>query len=450
MTRTRSTRVGRAGRAVALVAAMGLCSTALADDPPNPAFEYDPYSQAWNGMASFVGLAEGMGFSVTPKVSLEWGEIDSGDILFLVFPLQRVDPAKLGAFVNAGGNVVIADDFGDSREAMQALGLMRANVEQVRATRFYEGLTFAPIANGRGSHELAKDVGDVITNHPAVLTSVEGADTVVALEQGAIVAAGERGSGRFVAVADPSIFINRMLQFPGNLQVTVNILNWLDRGNRRARHIILLRGDVPMFGDPRPFIDDARAGEIGRSVADLNFWLSEARAWLLTPTAMKALAASLAAILLLLALVALPVRRGPKIDGAWLRFGRPVRKDEPHGLVAAADANGGSNMVLACILRDQVQRLLSDLTNKTEPLYTVPEAQLVAELSKSKGTNAGVALTRVYRRLRALPSRGQASAPWAAGHMPRREFDALYKDVAELCRTLGTEIEPPAPSREAA
>ena len=440
----------RVARAVLIVAGLGVCSTALADDPPDPVFEYDPYSQAWNGMASFVGLAEGMGFSVSPQVSLEWGEISSADILFLVFPLQRVDPAKLGAFVNAGGNVVIADDFGDSREAMQALGLMRANVEQVRASRFYEGLTYAPIANGRSGHPVAQDVGDVITNHPAVLTSVEGADTVVALEQGAIVAAGERGSGRFVAVSDPSIFINRMLQFPGNLQVTVNILNWLDRGNRRARHIILLRGDAPMFGEPRPYIDDARAGEIGRSVADLNFWLSEARAWLLTPTAMKALAASLAAILLLLVLVALPVRRGPRIDGAWLRFGRPTRKDEPHGLVVAADEGGGSNMVLACILRDQVQRLLADLIGKTEPLYTVPEAQLVAELSRLAGTPAGVALTRVYRRLRALPSRGQASAPWAAGHLPRREFDALYKDVAELCRTLGIELESPDGSQRQA
>lgn len=439
-------RAARLFACVSLAAVCAMPAMAQPADPPNPAFEYDPYSQAWNGMASFVGLAEGMGFAVTPKVSLEWGEISSEDILFLVFPLQRVDPAKLGAFVNAGGNVVIADDFGDSREAMQALGLMRANVEQVRATRFYEGLPYAPIANGRGGHPLAQDVGDVITNHPAVLTSVEGADTVVALEQGAIVAAGERGSGRFVAVSDPSIFINRMLQFPGNLQVTVNILNWLDRGNRRARHIILLRGDVPMFGEPRPFIDDPRAGEIGRSVADLNFWLSEARAWLLTPTAMKALAAVLAAILLLLALVALPVRRGPKIDGAWLRFGRPSRKDEPHALVAEAEEGRGSNMVLACVLRDHVQRLLSELTHKPEPLYTVPEAQLVAEVSRSKGTQAGVALTRVYRRLRALPSRGQASAPWSAGHLPRREFDALYKDVAELCRTLGTELELPTTS----
>jgi hypothetical protein len=408
---------------------------------PDPALEYDPHSQSWNGMASFVGLAEGMGFDVTSVSSLEWGDLSADDILFLVFPLQRVDPARLGAFVQAGGYVVIADDFGEAKEAMQALGLLRAEVTSaIRAKGFYDNRPWAPIATGRGDHPLAKEVGDVVTNHPAALTRVEGATAVVAFEDDqAVVVAAERGNGRFVAISDPSILINRMLQFPGNVQFAANLLRWLDRGGR-ARHIVLLRGDVPMYGDPRPYIDDARAGDLGRSIADLNFWLSERRAWLLTPGAMKGLAAALAIALLLMSLVALPVRRGPKIDGAWLRFGRPGRRDEPHALVAQAEAGGGSNLVLACVLRDQVQKLLADRTGKQEPLYTVPETQLVAELSKAHGTMAGVALTRVYRRLRALPSRGQAAAPWSAGHLPRREFDTLYRDVAELCRTLGSAL----------
>ncbi len=405
---------------------------------PDPALEYDPRSQAWNGMASFVGLAEGMGFEVSPVSSLEWGDISADDILFLVFPLQRVDPGRLGAFVQAGGHVVIADDFGEAKEAMQALGLLRAEVTSaIRAKGFYDNRPWAPIATGRSDHPLAKDVGDVVTNHPAALTRIEGATAIVAFEDDkAVVVAGERGNGRFVAISDPSILINRMLQFPGNVTFASNLLRWLDRSGR-ARHIVLLRGDIPMYGEPRPFIDDARAGELGRSIADLNFWLSERRAWLLTPGAMKGLAAVLAIVLLVLALIALPIRRGPKIDGAWLKFGRPGRRDEPHALVAQAEAGVGSNLVLACVLRDQLQKLLADAIGKQEPLYTVPEAQLVAELSKLNGTPAGVALTRVYRRLRALPSRGQAAAPWSAGHLPRREFDTLYRDVAELCRTLG-------------
>lgn len=68
------------------------CTLAFAAAPvaaapaADPALEYDPNSQAWNGMASFVGLAEGMGFSVTPVSSLEWGDISADDILFLVYP----------------------------------------------------------------------------------------------------------------------------------------------------------------------------------------------------------------------------------------------------------------------------------------------------------------------------------------------------------------------------
>jgi len=411
-----------------------------------PATDYDPRSTAWNGMASFVGLAEGMGFEVSAVSSLEWGDLSAEDILFLVYPLQRIDPGRLGAFVQAGGNVVIADDFGEGKEAMQALGLLRAEVETPRASKYYDGRTYAPIATATGDHPLATDVGEVVTNHPAALTRVEGATTVVSFDEGAVVVAGERGSGKFVAISDPSIFINKMLLFRGNIQLTANLLRYLDRGGR-AKHIVLLRGDVPMYGDPRPFIDDAKAGQLGRSIADLNFWLSERRAWLLTPGAMKALAAALAAALLLLALFALPVRRGPKIDGAWLRFGRPGRRDEPHGLINAADRGNGSNLVLACILRDHVQALLADAVARPEPLYTLSEQQLVGELTKLRSPTAGSALAHVYKRLRALPSRSQAAAAWSAGHLARKDFDLLYRDVADLCRTLGAEL-PEAP-REA-
>ncbi|MDB4952925.1 MAG: hypothetical protein JWO36_494 [Myxococcales bacterium] len=401
--------------------------------------DYDPHSLAWNGMASFVGLAEGMGFEVDAVSQLDWDKLTANDVVFLVYPLKRVDPARLGAFVQAGGNVVIADDFGEGKEAMAALGLLRAEVISPHTSKYYDGHVWAPIALARGDHMIATDVGEVVTNHPAALTHVEGATTVVGFDDGAVVVAGERGTGKFVAISDPSIFINRMQQFRGNVQLAANVLRWLDR-EHRARKVVLLRGNVEMYGDPPPFIDDPRGGAVGRSIMDLNSWLSERRDWLLTSAAMKGLAAALAIVLLMLAVFALPIRRGPRIDGAWLKFGRPARRDEPHHLVGISDQGSMSLLLIACILRDQVQSLLADAIVKPEPLYTIPEAELVAQLSATKGTIAGVALTRVYRRLRALPSRSQAAAPWSAGHMPRRDFDALYRDVAELCRTLGHDL----------
>lgn len=413
-----------------------LSATARADIP-----DYDPNSQQWNGMASFVGLAEGIGYQVTPVAELEWDKLDDHDILFLVYPLQRVDPARLGRFVQAGGNVVIADDFGEGKDAMAALGLLRADVGSPRASSYYANQPFAPIATAQSDHPIAREVSSnkehgVVTNHPAALQQVQGATVVVGFDDGAVVAAGERGTGRYVAVSDPSIFINRMLQFGGNVQLTSNILDWLSR-NHQSRHIVLLRGDTSMFGDPKPFIYDPRGGGVGRSVAALNTWLGGAEEWLLTPGAMKGLAAALAALLLGLALGALPVRRGPRIDGAWLRFGRPARRDEAHTLIMGSE-RGGSLMVLACILRDQVQHLLAGVIGggSPEPLYTLPENELISRVAAAKGVGASGALARVYKRLRALPSRGQAAAPWSSGHLPRRDFDALYRDVAELCRTL--------------
>src|SRR5207248_602253 len=164
-------------------------------------------------------------------------------------------------------------------------------------TEFQANQPWAPIATPRSDHYLATEIDKVVTNHPTVLTHVEGGTVVIGFaDGGAVVVAGERGTGRFVAISDPSIFINRMQEFRGNIQLATNLIRWLSRDGH-ARRIVLLEGDVPMYGEPRPYIDDPRAGEVGKSVADLNFWLAERRAWLLTPTAMKVLAACLAVLL---------------------------------------------------------------------------------------------------------------------------------------------------------
>jgi hypothetical protein len=425
--------------AAAALAVACLAHAPIARAQPADSADYDPRSTAWNGMASFVGLAEGMGFEVSPVATLEWSELSAEDILILIYPLQRVDPGRLGAFVQAGGNAVIADDFGEGKDAMAALGLLRAETIAPTASKYYDGRAYAPIATARGGHPLAEGVDELVTNHPAALTRVDGATTIAAFDDGAVVVAGERGSGKFVAIADPSIFINKMLMFRGNIALATNLLRYLDRGGR-ARHVVLLRGDVPMYGDPRPFIDDVRAGPLGRSIADLNLWLSERRSWLLTPAAMKGLGAALAAALLLLALLALPIRRGPRIDGAWLRFGRPGRRDEPHAVITDADRGDTANLVLACVLRDQLQRLLAAVVGRAEPLYTMPEAQLIAALDQRHGAAAGRALAKLYRPLRTLPSRSQAAGPWNPGQLTRRDFDTLYRDTAELCRTLGAAL----------
>src|SRR5207247_7373817 len=120
-----------------------------------------PHSTAWNGMTSFVGLAEGINFEVSAVAQLEWDTLSAEDILFLVYPLQRVDPARLNSFVQAGGNVVIADDFGEGKDAMAQLGLLRAEVFTPSAASYYQNFSFAPIATPKSDHPLAFAVTEV-------------------------------------------------------------------------------------------------------------------------------------------------------------------------------------------------------------------------------------------------------------------------------------------------
>jgi hypothetical protein len=438
----RRSRPTRAAAVAAIVALAGLIpARADADDLP----DYDPHSSQWNGLSLFVGLAGGMGYACKETNALQWEELGDEDILILLYPLRRVDPEKLDAFIRAGGHAVVADDFGEAGDAISGLELIRAEVGAPDASRYHDGRAFAPIARPLApDHPIATQIKEVVTNYPAILTRVEGATPVIGFSAGqAVVVAGERGTGRFVVVSDPSIFINLMQEFEGNAQLAANILRWLDRG-ARARNIVILRGDVGIHGQPRSYIDDANAGPVKRAVLDLNHWLDQRKQWRLTPVAMRIIAALLALTLVTLVVLAMPVRRHATADGSWLRLLRPGRRDAPDALIAAADrADDGlapGLVVTACVLRDLAQGAIGRAIDRADPIYSMTEAELVAAVSRARSATAGSQVARVYKRLRALPSRSQAAAPWGKGELARREFDRLYQDVAELCRTLGEEL----------
>lgn len=430
-----------------LVAAFAL---ALASPSPAHAQEggidaltdYDPSSKEWNGLFTFTRTAAGVGLEVLSVSSLEWSDLDEGDILVLVYPLQRVEPSRLAAFVQAGGHVVIADDFGEAGDALARMGLLRADVGTPQASTYYRSRLYAPVAVPlTADHPLVDGVTEVVANHPAVLTDVKGAVPILGFGagQGAIVVAGEHGTGRFVVVSDPSIFINRMLQFPGNLSLTVNILRWLDRGGRADR-VVLLRGDVPMFGEPRPFIDDAGMDRFGRSVAGVNRWLEQRNDWLLTPIAMRVIGGLLAVALAMLAIAAMPPWRRLPLDGRWLRLIRPERPADLPQIVAAHDHPRARNFLLpAAVLRDGAATALARATGTVDPLYQLPERDLVRRVADAHGPEAGTAVARLYKRLRGLPSRSQAAAPWSRGKVTKRELQELHRDVHDLYRKLGEE-----------
>lgn len=438
--------------AVAAVAALALAlgtaeAPAQSADAADAVTDYDPSSKAWNGMATFRQLAEGLGYEVLTVGALEWHDLDEHDILVLVYPLQRVDPGKLAAFLAAGGHAVVADDFGDADAALSRLGLLRAEVTTAEASRYYRQIMFAPIATPTGDHPLTKGVAEVVTNHPALLTEVSGATSILGFggDRGDIVVAGERGTGRFVVVSDPSILINRMLQFPGNLRFAANLLRWLDRGGR-ANRVVLLRGDVPMYGEPRAFIDDANLTGVGRTLAGVNAWLEGRNEWLLTPTAMRVVGAVIAVALAALALAALPPWRRRPIDGSWLGPARRERVDRIGRAVTEADAGGTNFVVAAVVLRDSVNVTLARAVDHVDPLYQLPERELAERLRQRFDDATATVATSLGRRLRTLPARALLDGR-GGPRVSERDLTSLYHDAQTLYRALGLAPAAPASAR---
>lgn len=435
-----------------LAAALGMtlgAGSALAQvaeglDLDSAALDYDTQSEQWNGLNTLTAIARGAGLEVEAVTEIDWDELDAEDILFVLYPRERLEPGHLAAFIRNGGQVLLADDFGDSTEAMGRLGMLRERAIGVGARRFHRDLPFAPMAEPvLPEHPLAMGVTELATNHPAILVQVQGPELVFGFGPGeGVVCAGNLGSGRFIVTSDPSMFINRMLQFEGNLQFAINAIRFLSREGK-ARRLLILSGDFSLYGEPSGVLDDGTVrGAMSSMMSDFNRWLDEQNDYLLTKLGMRAVAVIMAGLIALLALVSLPLARKSNLDGSWTRPAQsPVAPVDFESMVRHYERLGsrGNFLLPATIIRDTVNQCLGRVLAQSDALYHYREEELMDRLTQVRGRAAASALKRLYKPLKMLPTRLQASSPWSTGYLSRRDFERLHEDAMELYLALGEE-----------
>jgi hypothetical protein len=176
--------------------------------------DYRPDSPAWNGLSRFVAEAQAQGCAVTSADSLDWKALGPRDVLFFIYPQSPVDPEALGEYLAKGGRLLLADDFGAAAPAFAALQLQRthARLEGVPRDPAHPEL---PVARVGLLTALGRSTPRLVTNHPAAFETVLPATYALSPGQ-ALVVEGRVGPGRFVALADPSVLINNMLELEPN------------------------------------------------------------------------------------------------------------------------------------------------------------------------------------------------------------------------------------------
>ena len=200
--------------------------------------DFDPASDAWNGLGYLLETAREAQVQLEVSSSLDWSEISADEVLFVVAP--HVGPGRHGAelrrFVRAGGRIVIADDFRAGERWLRSFGIQVLQ-QPGPSARYAAGVRHLPELQGGAElgDFLGYHVAQVVLNHPAALiaTAAHGWQHRAlgrfgdGVRSWAMEAWRPGEQGRVLGVSDPSLLINAMVRrFYGNKQVGANLLRY--------------------------------------------------------------------------------------------------------------------------------------------------------------------------------------------------------------------------------
>ncbi|WP_255196477.1 DUF4350 domain-containing protein [Halorarius litoreus] len=212
------------------------------------------YNTAWDGAGQLQDVAEEGGANATVVLNTSaYGSAEPNQTVAVVLSPNEAygrDAEALRQFVRNGGTLVVAEDFGPNGNALlESVGATaRFDGRIVRDEKNYERAPALPVADNvtdaNTTGNLTDDVESVALNYGTVVQPND-ATVLVGTSEFAYLDANRNeqiddgeplrsypvatvesvGAGRVVAVSDPSLFINAMLDREDNRQFTANLLD---------------------------------------------------------------------------------------------------------------------------------------------------------------------------------------------------------------------------------
>ncbi len=216
--------------------------------------DYSIYNTNWNGLSTFKNMIELEGYQVKPLISSLSciNRINNKSVLFIIGPSTFYDSLSALALVdylNKGGKVIIADDFGSSSSLLSILasiipGLGLFEGDLLLDAGSYDKNVSLPVITSLSDHPIFNGVNAIMLNYATVISggmiflaytsslSWLDANANYAYDTGEIVgpfpviASASCGNGTIILISDPSIFNNDMINRADNLRFAVNLVNW--------------------------------------------------------------------------------------------------------------------------------------------------------------------------------------------------------------------------------
>jgi hypothetical protein len=224
--------------------------------------DFSTYNTDWNGASRIQGLTASEGYTSRDIFALnEIGSSGSG-VLIMLNPNKTVavtieDTSSLKTFVQNGGSLVLANDFGNANAILSGLGvagsvrfngaLLSDNVSRGVNSAHPLVTDITPSGMTAGVHTLYFNYGTaLVISAPAsnvrvlarsaptsYLRASSGNNALIAGTGGAhpVLASVAYGKGHIILLSDPSVFINGMLDQADNQQLFTSVIANLTGGN---------------------------------------------------------------------------------------------------------------------------------------------------------------------------------------------------------------------------
>jgi hypothetical protein len=420
-------RASRPCRVALLIGAMALALPAGAEET-----DFLPDSVAWNGTSELSDVAAGMRLRVELLELLDWAQLPARASLLLIYPQTEVDPDDVVAFLERGGSLLIADDFGGARPLLQRLGIERHDGAGIRAARTHDGNPHLPIASaGPARHPLNAGLGEVVANHPSYFTS--RLPTLLGFGPAQqLVVAGQVGKGHFIALADPSVLINSMLRFEGNLTFATNLVRHIAPQDREESRMLLATGHFRVKGHVSSSTVETRSAA-QRFMTEYNTFLGHLNDFALTEPALRALAFVCGSLTLVGLLLFVPLPRRA-LDGHWLRPQGAPRwgfEDQVHrfgrGRLAGATYP-------AVVLREELEDRLAQIFAAPGPISTIAPDWVVGRARQLGGVEAARVCDSTLKQ---IPLTMRADESPRARRISRKDLAQAYELGRQLLTLLG-------------
>lgn len=454
---SKSPKPGRAARNLLLLLSIVLAGQAVHGVAfAQPAEDYDPLSTDWNGLAHLLDMlsAGRPQVIVDEPIDLTTHPIDHP--IVIIYPTLEPPAGELLEFVHEGGRLLVADDHGNAEQLLEVLGVA-VFPDRTPHQTFFRNNPGLPVFYPGGRHALTSGVELILANHPTALAADGRAVLPYDDPEYGLLYDLSYGNGRAIALGDPSLLINFMLDMADNRTLVNNIFRHLcEELEPCTVHIVTtqteISGDFP--GPPLDLSqDEVETDDLAERLAEVNALLGRFADFTPNPAGVHWAAVFLSLGVSLFLMLALPITRPD-----WLQFSltadkrQKSRSEFEWNLERILDEGktGDYSLPLA-ILREEFERLVLPKLAKNpgeldEEVRYEPEslerfahrfADAVAKLNKNTRKRASALKAHNTLKLIAVLPERNSLVPEVDARYSERTFRRAFVAVRAMIRDLG-------------